>query len=193
MDPFSVVLLQISEDLLPDNVGTMKFLCQTLIGKKKLEQINKGTELFECLQQMNKIGPDNTEFLKELLNAIKRADLHEILSNFETCGPGPQEVRLDPNVRAKLDIATDELSEQLGRSWRRYGRKLGITDAKLDQISAKHPFDLREQAVTLLREWRKMQGADAKVDGLIKALRCCELNLTADQLIRRLAEEEQKQ
>ncbi|XP_061102270.1 protein FADD [Conger conger] len=193
MDPFSLVLLQISEDLLPDNVNAMKFLCQAQIGKKKLEQINKGTELFECLQQMNKIGPDNTDFLKDLLNSIKRADLHERLSNFETCGPGPQEVRLDPNVRAKLDIATDELSEQLGRNWRRYGRKLGITDAKLDQISAKHPFDLREQAVTLLREWRKMQGADAKVDGLIKALRSCELNLTADQLIRRLAQEEQKQ
>ncbi|XP_064192326.1 protein FADD [Anguilla rostrata] len=188
MDTFSPVLLQISEDLSPENVEQIKFLCPD-IGKKRLEKINNGIQLFQCLREMNKIGPDNTKFLRSLLNSIKRADLLEILSNFETYGSGPQEVQLHPDERAKLDIATDVLSEQLGKNWRRYGRKLGITDPKLEHISVKHPFDLQEQTVALLREWRKMRGAEAKVDDLIKALRSCDLNLTADQLSRKLTEE----
>lgn len=93
---------------------------------------------------------------------------------------------------ANLDIAIDELSEQLAKNWRRYGRKLGITDAKLDHIAARHPFDLREQTVTLLREWRKMRGAEAKVDVLIEALRSCNLNLTADQLTNKLKKREEQ-
>ena len=100
MDAFQPVLLQISGDLNPDDIEAMKFLC-TEIGKKKLETINSGIQLFKCLQEMNKIGPDNTEFLKYLLKSIKRADLHETLSNFETREPGAPEVQLDPHVRGQ--------------------------------------------------------------------------------------------
>ncbi|KAJ8340540.1 hypothetical protein SKAU_G00351730 [Synaphobranchus kaupii] len=181
----------ISSDLSPENVEEIKFLCPD-IGKKRLENIKSGIQLFQCLREMEKIGPDNTQFLRYLLNTIKRADLLEILSNFEKYGAGPEQIQLDPNERAKLDIATDVLSEQLGKHWRRFGRKLGITDAKLEHISAKHPNDLREQAVGLSCEWQKMRGAEATVDDLIKALRACDFNLTADLLTRKLWEMEQQ-
>lgn len=185
MNPFSDVLLRISNDLRPDDVQAMKFLCPD-IGKRKLEKINSGIDLFQCLLEMNIIGPDNTQSLRKLLTSIKRADLLEILSNFETYGPGQLEVQLDPNVREKLDMASDLLADQLGRNWRKYGRKLGISDVKLEQIEERYPKDLQGRAVGLLREWRKVRGAEATVEELISALRSCDLNLTADQLYRKL-------
>lgn len=81
---------------------------------------------------------------------------------------------------AKLDIATKVITDNLGRKWRAYGRKLGLPEAKLDHISQKHPNDLEEQVVELLKEWRKMQKAEAKTDTLIQALRSCDQNYTAD-------------
>lgn len=56
---------------------------------------------------------------------------------------------------AKLDIATKVITDNLGRKWRAYGRKLGLPEAKLDHISQKHPNDLEEQMVELLKEWQK--------------------------------------
>ncbi|KAJ8413080.1 hypothetical protein AAFF_G00106620 [Aldrovandia affinis] len=161
MDTFSPVLLQISEGLSRDNIDAMKFLCPD-IGKKKLEKITSGIQLFQCLRETNQIGADNTEFLRRLLTEIKRVDLIEILNNFERYGAGPHEDQLDPDEQAKLEVAIDFISEQLGRDWRRYGRKLGITDPKLDQILVKHPFNLHEQVVELLREWKKMRRTEAK-------------------------------
>ncbi|XP_036400283.1 protein FADD [Megalops cyprinoides] len=186
MDPFSPVLLKISEGLTADNVEAMKFLCPG-VGKKKLEKINSGIQLFQCLREMNKIGADNTEFLRQLLTHIKRDDLVDILDNFESCGAGPQDDQPEPEEQRKLDIAVDVISEHLGRNWRMYGRKLGITDSRLDHIREKYPFDLQEQVVELLREWRKLKKAEAKVDALISALRLLNLNFTADLVEKELS------
>ncbi|KAI1889593.1 hypothetical protein AGOR_G00164520 [Albula goreensis] len=187
MDPFAPVLLAISDGLTKENVEAMKFMCSE-IGKKRLEKIDNGIQLFQCLREMNLIGADNTRFLRHLLNNIKRADLLDILTNFETHGPGPQEQQLDPEEQAKLNIAKEVISEQLGKNWRKYGRKLGISDSKLEHISTKHPFDLMEQIMELLKEWQKMRGPEAKVDLLIGALRACDFNLTADRVQKRLSE-----
>lgn len=88
---------------------------------------------------------------------------------------------------AKLDIATEVIAETLGTRWRRLGRKLGLSEVKLESISKRHPSELYETAVELLKEWRKMRGPGANADDLIKALRACEYNMTADNLESRLS------
>lgn len=91
-----------------------------------------------------------------------------------------------PPPLAKLDIATEVIAENLGKSWRKLGRKLGLTDVKLESISKRHPTELEETAVELLKEWRKNRGAEAQTEELIKALRACQFNLTADKVMSRL-------
>lgn len=92
-----------------------------------------------------------------------------------------------PSASAKLDIATEVIAENLGNHWRKLGRKLGLTDVKLESVSKKHPTDLVETAVELLKEWRKCRGAEARTLELLKALRACTLNLTADNVEDKLA------
>lgn len=87
---------------------------------------------------------------------------------------------------AKLDIATEVVAENVGKSWRRLGRKLGLIEVKLESIAKRHPTDLYETAVELLKEWRKEQGPAACADNLISALRACDLNLTADIVVRKI-------
>lgn len=87
---------------------------------------------------------------------------------------------------AKLDIATEVIAENLGKAWRRLGRKLGLNEVKLDSIAKCHPTDLYETTVELLKEWRKVQGPAACADNLIIALRACDLNLTADIVVRKI-------
>lgn len=89
---------------------------------------------------------------------------------------------------AKLDIAKEVLTETLGKAWRRLGRKLGLSEVKLESISKRHPTELDETAVELLKEWRKMRGPGACADDLIEALRACDLNLTADKLESRISD-----
>ena len=79
------------------------------------------------------------------------------------------------------------IADHLGKNWRKLGRKLGLTDPKLDSIYQKHPTDLEETALELLKWWRKSRKAEARVEDLIKALRECQLNLTADKVEDKLA------
>lgn len=79
---FRAMLLAISDKLTEDNVVSLKFLC-TDIGKKRLEKINKGFDLFECLIERAQIGPDNTDLLRKLLNDIGQTVLLEIIDNYE--------------------------------------------------------------------------------------------------------------
>lgn len=92
------------------------------------------------------------------------------------------------SASAKLDIATEVITENLGKDWRKLGRKLGLTDVKLESVSKRHPTELGETAVELLREWRKNRGAEARTVELLQALRACKLNLTADKVEEKLAE-----
>ncbi|KAL0187953.1 hypothetical protein M9458_015052, partial [Cirrhinus mrigala] len=77
------MLLAISDKLSEENLKDLKFLCSEDIGKKKLEKINKGIDLFECLIEKAEIGPDNTERLRYLLNQIEQQVLLEIIDEYE--------------------------------------------------------------------------------------------------------------
>lgn len=79
---FRAMLLAISDKLTEENVVSLKFLC-TDIGKKRLEKINKGFDLFECLIERAQIGPDNTDLLRKLLKDIGQTVLIEIIEDYE--------------------------------------------------------------------------------------------------------------
>jgi len=81
------------------------------------------------------------------------------------------------------------IAANLGKNWRKLGRRLRVSDVKLESISKRHPTDLEETAVELLKEWKKSRGAEAQTEELIKALRDCQFNLTADKVEDRLKNE----
>ncbi|XP_026233723.1 FAS-associated death domain protein [Anabas testudineus] len=178
---FNAGLLAISDQLSSNQLDDLKFLCRDIIGKKYVETTTSGRDLFRLLTERQKLGPDNTEFLSKLLEKINRPDLSERLNSFQDQS-GSNDNQPDDTEKAKLDIATDVIQENLGKNWRKLGRKLGLKDIKLESISRRHPTDLEETAVELLKEWRKSRGADARTEDLIAALRACQLNMTADKV-----------
>ncbi|KAM9461222.1 FAS-associated death domain protein [Clarias gariepinus] len=184
MDRFKVMLLDISERLGQDNLGKLKFLCKEMIGKKKSEEITSGIQLFECLIERAEIAPDNTELLRELLTNIGQQALVEKIDIYE--GQAVSADLPDEAELAKINCAIEVIVKELGRSWLRYGRKLGVPEAKLEGIQEKHPRKLEEQVRELFKEWKKMRKAEGKVDDLIRALRDCGLNYTADVVQKEL-------
>ncbi|XP_037306252.2 FAS-associated death domain protein-like [Pungitius pungitius] len=182
---FNKLLLDISNQLTQDQLDKMKFLLKDMVGKKELEKITSGTQLFQVLTERRQLGGDQTEYLSKLLQDIHRADLSDKLDNFEN-GSAFCDDQPDPSERAKLDTATDVIAENLGKPWRRLGRRLGLTDVKLDSVSARHT-DLEETAREMLKEWRKSRGAEARASDLVEALRRCDLNLTADKVVDKLS------
>ncbi|KAM9366642.1 FAS-associated death domain protein [Symphorus nematophorus] len=177
---FNSVLLEISNHLTADELDQMKFLCRDQIGKRELEKIETGRRLFEVLSQRGKLAADNTEFVSDLLEKIHRPDLADRLRSFRASRATHHP--LDEAERVKLDAATEVIVENLGRNWRKLGHKLHLAEVKLESIATRHPTDLEETAVELLKEWRKSRGAEARAEQLITALRACQLNMTADNV-----------
>lgn len=183
---FNSVLLEISNELTGKQLTDLKFLCQDLgIGKRTLESIDTGTRLFQVLTERRLLTADNTETLTVLLSNIKRPDLSDKLNGYSPSGSTDNN-QPEQEERDKLDTATDVIAENLGRSWRKLGRKLGLNDVKLDSISKRHPTELEETTREMLKEWRKNRKAEARAEDLIGALRACQFNLTADKVEERL-------
>ncbi|NXT36695.1 FADD protein, partial [Pelecanoides urinatrix] len=178
MDPFLSLLHSFSLSLSDNELFSLKFLCREKIGKKKLESIRYGGELFSILLEQQLIASDKVSFLEELLKNIKREDLVSQLKQFveegEANAPDDQ-----PDVHEK---SIEVICENVGREWKMLMRKLGFSEVKMDRIVAANPFNLQEQVIQSLREWQKWKGKDAKVTDLIKALRGCNLNLVADRV-----------
>ncbi|MED6248691.1 hypothetical protein ATANTOWER_003628 [Ataeniobius toweri] len=177
----NVVLLEISNQLSNENLESLKFLVRSQIGKQKLERIKTGLQLFEVLIERGRLASDQTDYLANLLGQIHREDLSDKLNSLEIQS-GNSNNDISDAEKAKLDIAIEVIKESLGKNWRKLGRKLRVTEVKLDSISTQHPTDLEETAVELLKEWRKSRAAEARTEELIAALRNCQLNLTADKI-----------
>ncbi|RXM28860.1 FAS-associated death domain protein [Acipenser ruthenus] len=124
--------------------------------------------------EKGKISIDNTGFLRLLLTKIKREDLLEKLDNFEKYGS------------ERLETAFEVICDNLGKQWKMFARKIGVSDARLDQIQDRHPCDMREQIRQVLKTWQKVQGNDANAAELIRKLRDCRLNLVADTVDEQL-------
>lgn len=80
---FNAMLLNISNEFKDDNLRDLKFLCND-IPKKHKEGIKSGVELFQYLTQVDKLGPNKTEFLHSLLSRIHRSDLADKLNELPT-------------------------------------------------------------------------------------------------------------
>lgn len=79
---FNSVLLEISNAMSADQLNEMKFLVLQEIGKRNLEKIGSGRELFQLFRERGKLSEDNTAFLSKLLKEIKRQDLSDKIDNF---------------------------------------------------------------------------------------------------------------
>lgn len=79
----NAILLKISDQLSSEQLKKMKFLCKDDIGKKDMEKISAGSQLFQFLMERGKLSADNTEYVCRLLRNIERHDLSEKLQNLD--------------------------------------------------------------------------------------------------------------
>ncbi|NXC38480.1 FADD protein, partial [Penelope pileata] len=176
MDSFQILLYSISSSLSDTEVYDLKLLCRDKIGKRKLESVEKGMELFIILLEQQLITKHDVSLLKNMFEVIKRKDLVLQLEHFveeEEAGAADDQPDAD-------EKPIEAICENVGREWKMLMRRLGLSEVKLDRIIAANPCNLREQLVQSLREWQRWKGKDAKVADLIKALRDCKMNLVAD-------------
>ncbi|KAL6468893.1 hypothetical protein MHYP_G00224170 [Metynnis hypsauchen] len=145
--------------------------------KTKLKHLQQKCRESRC-RPREAIGPDNTKHLRELLNKIGRQDLLGVIDTYEG-EPDPAELPDEAELE-QISIATNVIVDNLGKKWKEFGRKLRISDTKLDGIEEKHPRNLEEKVREVIKEWKMMRKGQAKVDELIKALRACSQNFTAD-------------
>ncbi|XP_072194288.1 FAS-associated death domain protein isoform X1 [Excalfactoria chinensis] len=174
MDPFLALLSSLSSSLSASELHELKFLCKDKIGKRKLESVESGRELFSFLMEQQLISSHDVDLLKRLFKTIKREDLVSRLTQFieEGEASAPDE-RPDINERRLQKVVIEVICENVGRDWKMLMRKLNLSDVKMDRIVAANPHDLREQLVQSLREWQKWKGKDAKRSGLHIRLLCC--------------------
>ncbi|NWI66201.1 FADD protein, partial [Todus mexicanus] len=174
MDPFLTLLHSFSLSLSDSELSSLKFLCRNKIGKRKLEAVQSGDELFTILLEQQDIAKDNLVFLEELLKNLRREDL---VSRLKEGGGGAAEDQLDAHEKP-----FEVICNNVGRNWKMLMRKLDLSEVQIDRIVEAYPRDLREQLFQALREWQRCRGREAKVTDLVKALRDCDMNLVADKV-----------
>lgn len=182
MDPFRVLLHSVSADLSSGELTELKFLCQGLVSKRKLERVQRGHELFEVLLEQKDLEAEHTALLRDLLSSLRRQDLLRRLDDFEA-GAAAGAASADADLHAAFSIVCDHV----GRDWKRLARQLGVSDAKMDGIEERYPRNLTEQVRGSLRAWKDSEGEKATVARLVEMLRACRMNLVAD-----LVKEEQQ-
>ncbi|KAM9267048.1 FAS-associated death domain protein isoform 1-T1 [Cariama cristata] len=187
MDPFLTLLHSFSSSLSDSELSSLKFLCRDNIGKRRLEAVQSGGELFSILLEQQLIARDKVSFLHILLESIKREDLVSQLNQFvEEGGVYAPDDQPDMHEKRLQKAAMEVICDNVGRDWRMLIRKLGVSEVKIDRIVVANPYNLHEQLAQSLREWQKWKGKDAKVSDLIKALRACNMNLVADKVEQKL-------
>lgn len=82
MDPFLALLNSLSASLSSSELCELKFLCKDKIGKRKLESVQSGRELFNFLMEQQLIASYNVDLLKSMFKTIKREDLISQLEEF---------------------------------------------------------------------------------------------------------------
>ncbi|XP_069865825.1 FAS-associated death domain protein [Dipodomys merriami] len=182
MDPFLVLLHSVSTGLSSAELTELKFLCLGRVGKRKLERVQSGLDLFTVLLEQSDLEPGRLGLLRELLGSLRRHDLLRRLDDFEAgaaAGAAPGAA----DLRAAFDIVCDHV----GRDWRRLARQLKVSDTRIDGIEERYPRSLMERVRESLRIWKDAERENATVEHLVGALRACQMNLVAD-----LVEEEQQ-
>ncbi|XP_050811497.1 FAS-associated death domain protein [Gopherus flavomarginatus] len=190
MDPFLCLLHSLSVSLSDNELSALKFLCLSKIGKRKLESVKTGSDLFTILLEQREIEREKVDFLQFMIKTIKREDLIMQLQEFIEGGQGDVVNHLDEKEKRQQNVAFEVICDNVGKNWKMLVRRLGISDAKIDRILTANPYNLQEQLMQSLREWQKWKGKEAKVADLIKALRDCKMNLVADKVEHELLQRE---
>ncbi|XP_071832524.1 THO complex subunit 1-like [Apostichopus japonicus] len=79
----------------------------------------------------------------------------------------------DPTQNCNIAVETEtleDLSRELGGSWKSLGRYLGIADATLDSFQYDH-ITTQEAAYQMLLHWARLNGRTATIENLAKGLR----------------------
>ncbi|XP_030415974.1 FAS-associated death domain protein [Gopherus evgoodei] len=190
MDPFLSLLHSLSVSLSDNELSALKFLCLSKIGKRKLESVKTGSDLFTILLEQREIEREKVDFLQLMIKTIKREDLIMQLQEFIEGGQGDVVNHLDEKEKRQQNVAFEVICDNVGKNWKMLVRRLGISDAKIDRILTANPYNLQEQLMQSLREWQKWKGKEAKAADLIKALRDCKMNLVADKVEHELLQRE---
>ncbi|XP_038261683.1 FAS-associated death domain protein [Dermochelys coriacea] len=190
MDPFLSLLHSFSMSLSDSDLSSLKFLCLDKIGKRKLESVKTGSDLFLILLEQREIAREKVDFLQLMIKTIKREDLIIQLQEFIEGGQGDVVNHLDEKEKRQQNVAFEVICDNVGKNWKMLVRRLGISDTKIERILTASPYNLQEQLMQSLREWQKEKGKEAKVADLIKALRDCKMNLVADKVEHELLQRE---
>lgn len=180
MDKLLSLLHKFSINLSEKELDELKFLCREKIGKRKLESVKSGVDLFTFLLEMKEISLDHLDGLRRLLSDIKREDLVEQLDAFTENGLHDAGDQPDPREREQLAAAFNVICDNVGRNWKNLIRQLKVPEARIDGITAAYPLQMREQLMQSLKEWQKRKGANANVAELLAALQDTKMKLVAD-------------
>ena len=80
---FRSLLLHLSNSLTRKELQELKFLCGDVLSRLELKTINHGFELFEALENRNKLSVRDRDFLASRLIAVNRTDLRNQLLGIE--------------------------------------------------------------------------------------------------------------
>lgn len=83
-----MLLHSVSTGLSNSELADLKFLCQGRLGKRKLERVQSGVDLFSLLLEQNELDREHPELLRELLASLRRQDLLRLLDDFEAGAEG---------------------------------------------------------------------------------------------------------
>lgn len=103
MNQFLELLHSFSSCLSEEEVGDLKFLCQDRIGKRKLQAVKSGKDLFSLLLEQEAIAQDKVEFLRYLFKNIKREDLLTRLDQFAEGAEGDPANGLNVQEKRRLN------------------------------------------------------------------------------------------
>lgn len=170
---FRLQLHKVGQCITPEDLASMKFMVADKIPRRKLEEIETALDLWEVLIEKELVAPTNVVYIKTLLGNINRQDLvHLLETDF-----GSATQHGDNLCEEFLYI-----SQNIGRDWRVLVRRLGLTEADIEEAVEAHPRSLREQCNTALVCWQSKNPDDATRKVLLSGLRRANNNLIADNL-----------
>ncbi|KAK3607142.1 hypothetical protein CHS0354_034298 [Potamilus streckersoni] len=85
MGDYKAMLIELASKIHPENLKSMLFALKEVIKKRESEKIKTAIDLWDALEDRDRLGPNNLEFLKELLRLCMdgRTDGLRIVEDYE--------------------------------------------------------------------------------------------------------------
>ncbi|NXO94183.1 CASPA protein, partial [Certhia brachydactyla] len=144
---FHQQLFLISENLVPEDVAALKFLCTDLIHLRKLESVESAVDIFELLMAQEYLNAEDTFLLAELLYRI---EYHSLLKKLGYTKEKVQEHlcekgRVSPYRQMLYELSVNITSEMLKKIiflLKNHLPKQWITPSALDLMISLEKMDL---------------------------------------------------